>query len=98
MTFIVGRFSGKEDVVTTSLLKSSVQRGVRRQIMDQYPYFTEELLELAIPKKATIYQAKCRDNITMVVVDSEPLFFQHFDDPLIPTLRLLHKCAFLEHS
>ena len=89
-----GRFAGKEDVSTTSLLKSSAQRGIRKQIMEQYPYFTEELVELVLPKKSNIYQAKCRENnVTLLVVDNEPLFFQHFDGPLIPTLRLIHKCT-----
>lgn len=26
-------------------------------------------------------------------MNNEPLFFQHFDGPLFPTLRLVHKCG-----
>jgi PUA domain protein len=28
----------------------------------------------------------------MYTLNSEPLFFQHFDGPFYPTLRLFHKC------
>ena len=90
---IYNRFTGKDDLSTTNLLKSSAQRAIRKQIMDQYPYFTEELIELVFPKKSNIYQTKCRENgVVLLVVDNEPLFFQHFDGPFIPTLRLVHKC------
>lgn len=60
--------------------------------MELYPYFTEELLELVLPKKATIHQTKCREHLLLIVVEGEPLFFQQFDGPLIPSLRVLHKC------
>jgi predicted ribosome-associated RNA-binding protein Tma20 len=33
-----------------------------------------------------------RDHITIYTVQGEPLFFQHFDGPFYPTLRLVHKC------
>lgn len=92
---LIFRFGGKQDVGTSNLLKSSVQRSVRKNIMEQYPYLTEEHLEFIMPKKSNIYQTKCPDNVTLLVVDSEPLFFQHFDGPLIPTLRLVHKCTCL---
>lgn len=75
------------------MLKSSAQRGVRKQVMELYPYFTEELLELVLPKKATIHQTKCRDHLLLMVVEGEPLFFQQFDGPLMPSLRVLHKCT-----
>jgi PUA domain protein len=48
-------------------------------------------MELIMPKKSSIYQTKCPDNVALLVVENEPLFFQHFDGPFIPTLRLLHK-------
>jgi PUA domain protein len=33
-----------------------------------------------------------RDHLSIYALHSEPLFFQHFDGPYFPTLRLLHKC------
>merc|ERR1712194_824624 len=35
--------------------------------------------------------AKCKDHISMVVIDKVPLFWQHRDGPWLPTLRLLHQ-------
>ncbi|KAH8928759.1 hypothetical protein BT69DRAFT_1212407, partial [Atractiella rhizophila] len=32
-----------------------------------------------------------REHVSILVLNGEPLFFQHFDGPYYPTLRLLHK-------
>jgi PUA domain protein len=40
-------------------------------------------------------QRGSKDHVSIYTVQSEPLFFQHFDEPLYPTLRLLHKCTLL---
>lgn len=61
--------------------------------MERYPSLTEDALELLIPKKANLMQTKCRDHISLIVVEDEPLFFQNYDGPFIPTLRVLHKCS-----
>jgi PUA domain protein len=40
-------------------------------------------------------QPKCsrsREHLSIYTVHNEPIVFQHFDGPLYPTLRLLHKC------
>merc|ERR1719491_2582275 len=34
---------------------------------------------------------KCKDHITMVVIDKVPLFWQQRDGPWLPSLRLLHR-------
>ena len=34
-----------------------------------------------------------RDHISIYTLHGEPLFFQHFDGPFYPTLRVLHKCT-----
>lgn len=73
-------------------MKSSAQRGIRKQILETYPKMTEELLEVIMPKKANMQQTKCREHITFICVDGEPLFYQHFDGPLMPSLRVIHKC------
>lgn len=33
-----------------------------------------------------------RDHISIYTLHGEPVFFQHFDGPIYPTLRTLHKC------
>ena len=33
-----------------------------------------------------------RDHISIYTLHGEPIFFQHFDGPIYPTLRTLHKC------
>jgi PUA domain protein len=35
---------------------------------------------------------RSRDHVSIYTVKSEPIFFQHFEGPFCPTLRLLHKC------
>jgi PUA domain protein len=37
-----------------------------------------------------------RDNLSIYTLHGEPLFFQHFDGPYFPTLRLLHKCKCIQ--
>jgi Pre-PUA-like domain len=33
-----------------------------------------------------------RERISLLTLDNEVLFFQHFDENYIPSLRLVHKC------
>jgi predicted ribosome-associated RNA-binding protein Tma20 len=40
-----------------------------------------------------MYSFRSREHISLFTLHGEPLFFQHFDGPYFPTLRLLHKCA-----
>jgi len=49
------------------------------------------LLEQLWPKKEGLTLVKCREHISILALKGEPLFFQHFDGPYYPTLRLLHK-------
>jgi PUA domain protein len=79
----------KEDIITVNVLKSSVQRGIRKQIQELYPAITDEIMEELMPKKSSIYSAKCKDNISLTIVDGNALFFQHFNENLLPTLRTL---------
>lgn len=43
-------------------------------------------------KKLT-HRPDSREHISIYTLHGEPLFFQHFDGPFFPTLRLLHKCT-----
>lgn len=37
--------------------------------------------------------SRSREHISIYAVHGEPLFFQHFDGPFYPTLKILHRCA-----
>ncbi|KZS98962.1 hypothetical protein SISNIDRAFT_545805 [Sistotremastrum niveocremeum HHB9708] len=78
------------DASGQSILKSSVQRSIRATLLSQMNW-DAETLELVWPKKEALVLVKCRDHISIYTVQGEPLFFQHFDGPFFPTLRLLQK-------
>ena len=39
------------------------------------------------------HSLRSREHISIYTLNGDPLFFQHFDGPYYPVLRLLHKCA-----
>ncbi|CAG8694804.1 5868_t:CDS:2 [Dentiscutata erythropus] len=84
------KFNIKEDVATQSLVKTSVQRGIRAKILEQYKKL-EPVIDEVLPKKASLVLVKCHEHINLLTINNEILFFQHFDGPYYPTLRLLHK-------
>ncbi|CCM02898.1 uncharacterized protein FIBRA_05012 [Fibroporia radiculosa] len=88
------KFIPSTDVSGQTNLKSSVQRSIRANLLSQWKAETE-LLEQIWPKKESLALVKCRDHISVYTLHGEPLFFQHYDGPLYPTLRLLHKYPFL---
>jgi len=49
------------------------------------------LLEVIWPKKEGLTLVKCREHVSILALNGTPLFFQHFDGPYFPTLRLLHQ-------
>ncbi|KDE09387.1 hypothetical protein MVLG_00293 [Microbotryum lychnidis-dioicae p1A1 Lamole] len=49
------------------------------------------VLDVLWPKKSQITLVKCREHISILALNGEPLFFQHFDGPYYPTLKVLHK-------
>ncbi|KAI3660586.1 hypothetical protein MP638_000126 [Amoeboaphelidium occidentale] len=71
-------------------MKSSVVRNMRQTLTDRYPGITEHLDDI-IPKKSQLTLIKCKDATTFVTLDGEMLFFNSFDGPWMPSLRLLHK-------
>lgn len=44
-----------------------------------------------MPKKSQLIQVKCSNKISLYAIGNEILFIQHFDDDLVPALRLVHK-------
>ncbi|GAW02372.1 translation machinery-associated protein 20 [Lentinula edodes] len=47
------------------------------------------------PFLSSLVLVKCREHISIYTVHGEPIFFQHFDGPIYPTLRLLHKYPYI---
>mmetsp|Transcript_46165 Transcript_46165/g.86486 ORF Transcript_46165/g.86486 Transcript_46165/m.86486 type:complete len:187 (-) Transcript_46165:121-681(-) len=88
-----GIFKGftAEDFSGQNQVKSSVQRGIKTAILETYPRLEAVFNKEIWPKDATMVIAKCKDHITMVVIDKTPIFWQQRDGPWLPTLRLLHR-------
>ncbi|KAI0736892.1 hypothetical protein C8Q72DRAFT_802196 [Fomitopsis betulina] len=88
------KFSPSSDISGQTSLKSSVQRSIRSGILSQWK-IDPEAFEQIWPKKEPLTLVKCREHISVYTLHGEPLFFQHFDGPFYPTLRLLHKYPFV---
>ncbi|GAK62658.1 translation machinery-associated protein 20 [Moesziomyces antarcticus] len=89
------KFEPKPDLGPATALKSSVRRVIRQKLCEQYPVLAEDegaLLEAAWPNKASVTTVKfAREHVQMLISDKQVLFFQHYDDWYLPSLRLLHK-------
>ncbi|KAF9971908.1 Malignant T-cell-amplified sequence 1 [Actinomortierella ambigua] len=85
------KFSIKEDVTGHTQVKSSVQRGIRAKILEQFGDGIEGIIDDILPKKTPLILMKCHEHINLIVVNNEIQFFQHFDGPYFPTLKLIHK-------
>ncbi|GJJ12197.1 hypothetical protein Clacol_006438 [Clathrus columnatus] len=88
------KFSPSSDISGQSILKSSVQRTIRTNILSHFKV-DPDTFEHIWPKKESLVLVKCREHISLYTVNGTPLFFQHFDGPYFPTLKLLHKYPFL---
>ncbi|SAM73277.1 related to TMA20-Protein putative involved in cytoplasmic ribosome function [Ustilago bromivora] len=88
------KFEPKSDLGPATALKSSVRRVIRQKLTDQYPALAKDegaLLEAAWPNKASVITVKfAREHIQMLISEKQVLFFQHYDDWYLPSLRLLH--------
>ncbi|XP_039266155.1 malignant T-cell-amplified sequence 1-like [Styela clava] len=88
------KFEEKENVSSTSQLKSSVQRQIRADIIRQMPLL-EEYMQDIWPKKENAKIMKCHEHIEILTVQDKCLFFKQRDGPWFPVLRLLHKYPFI---
>lgn len=85
-----------QDLGTPSSLKSSVQRGIRTSLLETYADTLGAddgaLLEKIWPKKEKISSVKFkREHVQLLLLNSMPIFFQHYDGPFLPTLHILHQ-------
>lgn len=89
------KFDEKESISCTQQLKSSVQKGIRNKLLEQFPHI-EDYIDGILPKKDTFKILKCHDHIEIIVNNAgELLFFRQREGPWMPTLRLLHKYPFM---
>ncbi|KAK0742134.1 hypothetical protein B0T21DRAFT_306540 [Apiosordaria backusii] len=71
-------------------LKSSIQRSLRTSLLQTFPLLNPFIDEI-MPKKSSLEQMKLPDRVSLYVCDSQPLFFQHDNDVLLPHLKLVHR-------
>ncbi|RDD41711.1 Malignant T-cell-amplified sequence 1 [Trichoplax sp. H2] len=88
------KFDSKQDIVSSSQVKSSVQRGIRAKVLQQFPDL-QDYIDDILPKKAALILVKCHDHIEIVSINTKLLFFRQRDGPFFPTLRLLHQYPFI---
>lgn len=89
------RFSVDDSISGQAPLKSSQQRAIRSQILEQMPALTP-YIENIMPKKEKVLQAKCAGHVTIITSPTqEPLFFRERDGKFYPSLRLLHQYPML---
>ncbi|KAF5836252.1 PUA-like domain-containing protein [Dunaliella salina] len=82
----------KLEINNLSQVKSSVARGIKSSICEQYPYLEETgVIDVLIPKKEPVYVGKCEGHVQVATINNVPLFFQGRDAPWCPTLRILHQ-------
>jgi PUA domain protein len=101
------RFEPSSDVSTSTQVKASVQRGIRAQIHMAHPKLTDETLDTILPKKHPLVQYKIGAHMMLYCrrvehegasPSDEPVFFQHRDGPILPTLKFVHKYPSLEFT
>ena len=74
-----------------TLMKNKVARDYRNSVIKQYPIL-EEIIDDFWPKKSSKQQImKMEGKVSLIIVDSVPMFYQQRDGPMIPTLRMLHR-------
>ncbi|XP_013391949.1 malignant T-cell-amplified sequence 1 [Lingula anatina] len=89
------KFEEKENVSGLNQVKSSVLRGIRSTLLDQYPQI-EPYLDEIVPKKGALKVVKCQEHIEVLAgANGELLFFKQREGPFYPTLKLVHKYPFI---
>ncbi|PFH33829.1 cell cycle regulator protein [Besnoitia besnoiti] len=78
-----------EEISSQNVAKSSAQRAIRAQILQQFPRL-EPVIDDIIPKKTPLTLVKCQRHISLLANGKDILFFQSRDGPWVPSLRLVH--------
>ena len=98
----------RSEVSTSTQVKASVQRGIKAKVAEANPNITEDQLDALLPKKPPLVQYKVGPHIMLYckkgeaaegeTPSDEPVFFQHRDGPILPTLRVIHKYPSLKFT
>ncbi|KAB0394118.1 hypothetical protein E2I00_017447, partial [Balaenoptera physalus] len=88
------KFDEKENVSNCIQLKTSVIKGIKNQLIEQFPGIDPWLNQI-MPKKDPVKIVRCHEHIEILTVNGELLFFRQREGPFYPTLRLLHKYPFI---
>lgn len=101
------KFDSSTDVSTSTPVKSSIQRALKSQILEQHPAITEDHLEALLPKQKHLVQYKVGPHMMLYCrhvehddksPTDEPVLFQHRDGPILPTLKLVHAYPTLDFT
>lgn len=98
------KFDASTDVSTSTQVKASVQRGIKSQICESHPNLSDDILDALLPKKPPLVQYKIGPHLMLYCKQSpdnggdEPVFFQHRDGPILPTLKFVHKYPKVEFT
>lgn len=97
------KFDPSNDVSTSTQVKASVQRGIKSQICHAHPCLTEDIIDALLPKKPPLVQYKIGPHLMLYCRQKqgggdEPVFFQHRDGPILPTLKFVHKYSKVEFT
>ena len=92
---------------TSTQVKASVQRGIKAQIAKAHPRITEDEMDALLPKKPPLVQYKVGPHLMLYCrrvehedasPTDEPVFFQHRDGPILPSLKIVHKYPSLDFT
>lgn len=86
----------KIETLNKTSLKSSQEKNFRKQVLEQVPRFAD-ILDKIWPKKATLLIGRQKPYTSVFFINDEPCFVQVKDGPIVPHLRLLHKCNYLNN-
>ncbi|KFD52472.1 hypothetical protein M513_06669 [Trichuris suis] len=89
------KFNEKESISGSQQLKGSVQKDIRRRLLEVYPS-VEPFIDQIFPKKESFRLIKCHEHVELLAnSQGDILFFKHRNGNYMPTLRLLHQYPFL---
>jgi PUA domain protein len=101
------KFDPSTDVSTSTQVKASVMRSLKTKLIECNPKLKDELLDGLMPKKHPLVQFKVGPHLMLYCrkiekenasPSDEPVFFQHRDGPIMPTLKLVHHYPALEFT
>jgi PUA domain protein len=89
------KFNPQEDIVSQVPIKSSVQRAIRTQVLEQFSSI-EPFIDNVLPKKEKWILIKCHGHLNLISINyGPPVLFNLRTGPYFPSLRLLHAYPFL---